>query len=383
MRALLWLPLLLGAPVLAAAEPTPPPVQAPADEPRLAPPTPGHTVEWPDADEDAKDVAEGAVKVCEAVTFPLTLLPGVGSVISSIVDWACLIPAAFAVDYVGVHHGHRAASFWQALGALAAAKVARTAILIPAIGGAVLIGVVYSTAVTGALVAADAAYYIPVGATGLLTLLGASALGIYQLRKLTDRATFSCVYFGLTPSLTEEARAAAQQEAWLKPPLDPFSRAYGLMTVAAAADVERDWAFAIPVVGPVLKADARRQALREDMRRLGRDALGELPQDPAGMDFAIDATLGLEGWLEAGAHALLLAGGAIFVAGTVSGALAYQENKDVAQYAWLTGGLGTVGVFVAGGGVALVALREVPRVLRPIAVPWAFGFLPPEEAEVE
>lgn len=354
----------------------------PADPPSR--PVAGQTIQWPDADEDAKVTAEGAIKVCESVTFPLTLIPAAGSVIASIVEWGCLIPAAMAVDYVGLHHGNRVGVVWQALLGLAAAKLARSLVLYPAVAGAVVVGVLYATAVTGALLAANAAYYIPVGITGLLTLSGVMIIGIHQLRKLTDRAVFGCLYFNLTPTVNgEDERRAAQEEAWIKPPLDPLSRAYGLMTVAAAADVDGDWTFAIPVAGPLFKAGARAEALKADMRRVGRDVLGEQPQDAAGMDGTIDAVMTLEGWLEAGSHALLIAGGVIFVAGTVSAALAYQANQDLKLYATLAGGLGATGVVVAGGGVALLALREIPRILRPVAVPMAFGFLPPEEADVE
>lgn len=378
MRAAFLLCLLAILPAVPAL------ADAPADIPA---PVAGQTTEWPDADEDAKDTAEGAIKVCESLTFPLTLIPAAGSVISSVVEWGCLIPAALAVDYVGVHHGQRPGFLWQALLALVAAKLARTVVLYTAVAGAIAAGVLYTTVAIVTLTSMNAAYYIPVGITGLLTLGGVTAIGIHQLRKLTDRAVFSAVYFSLTPPATdEEELKRAREEAWLKPPLDPISRAYGLMTVAAAADFERDWTFAIPVAGPLFKASARAEALKADMRRVGRDVLGEAPQSPEAMDTAIDLVTASEGWLEAGSHALLLGGGVIFVAGTVSATMAwyaYQNGEDIKLQASIAGGLGTVGVFVAGGGVVLLALREVPRVLRPIAVPMAFGFLPPEEQDVE
>ena len=83
-------------------------------------------------------------------------------------------------------------------------------------------------------------------------------------------------------------------------------------------------------------------------------------------------------------QALLGVGATIFVVGTILAGLNYQAIEDVTEYVVLAGGLGTLGVFVAGGGVAFILLREIPRIARSLLVPAAFGLWPPaEEAEAE
>lgn len=349
------------------------------DTPRV-----GETAHWDDAEVKARDTAQAAVRVCEAIAFPLTLVPGVGSVAASLVDWGCLVPAALAVDYVGVHHGDRGGSVWPPLMGLIAAKLVRTGVMYVSIAGALIVGGLYATVVTAALISANAAYYIPVGVTGLLAIGGASGLLIHRVSKAADRAAFSSVYESWAPRWPDDStRRRIQGEAWLKPKLDGTARGYALMTAAGMVEVEGDFTHGLPVVGPVYKAEDRITFLKAQMRRVGADLFGELPKDPAGMDAQIELWLRTEGYLEAGAHACLLAGAAIFAAGSISSAVAYQQTGDEKQYAELALGLGTTGIVVAGTGVGLLLARDVPRIARTWFVPMAFGFDPPESLDVE
>ncbi|MCP4500651.1 MAG: hypothetical protein GY822_11890, partial [Deltaproteobacteria bacterium] len=61
---------------------------------------------------------------------------------SSVFEWACLIPAAIAVDYTAAHHGNQSSFIWQATIALIFAKLYREIVKYTGIVGAIGLGLV-------------------------------------------------------------------------------------------------------------------------------------------------------------------------------------------------------------------------------------------------
>lgn len=336
---------------------------------------------WPNPTKKLAQTSLGAVDACETVAFPLTFLPGIGSLASSLIEWVCLVPAALAIDYVAVHHAGYESFLWPPLVALLLAKLYRGVVLVAGITAIAATAVVYTTAITTMLLVAGAGHYIPVGLTGVISLIGGLILGMRVIERVGSELVFLATYTNLANELSDpQETARAQEQAFVKPPLDAFSRGYALLAAAAGASPERHWSFGIPLLGPLFHAGARAEAVEDALLLVGRDVLHETPQHPDLMRATAQVTSYAEGALTAAGQALLTIGGGIFVAGTVVAALAYQSNEDLVEYgAWL-GGLGAVGVAIATGGVLCVLARQIPRVARSLLAPAAFGLLPPEEA---
>ncbi len=376
-----------------ASEPAPEPDRAaepkPEAEPESAAPPPpvvdpnapvARSVPWEDPVEKLAATSTGAVDACETAAFPLTFLPGVGSVASSLIEWVCLIPAALAIDYVGVHHAGYESFLWQPLAALLLAKLWRGFVLVAGWTTIIATGFLFGTVVSAALALGGAAAYIPVGLTGVLTLAGGMIMAMSFLKKRGSEFVFTATYTNLANQLSTPVETLeAQDRAWIKPPPGPFGRAYSLLSAAAGAEPERSWAHGIPVAGPLFRAGAKAEAVEEATLQVGRDVLGERPQYPDELRMAAEIASYTEGVFGAVGQALLGAGAVVFVTGTVLAALSYQANEDLTEYGVVIGGLGGLGVAVAGTGVTLILLREVPRIARSLLVPAAFGLCPPAE----
>lgn len=339
-------------------------------------------VPWEDPDRKIAATARGAIDACETVAFPLTLIPGIGSIAGSVIEWACLVPAALAIDYVGVNHTGQESFLWQPLLALLAAKLYRAVVLTVGITAIALSAALYVTVVSAALVVANASYYIPIGLTGVITVIGAMILGMNVIEKVGSDLIFLGTYKTLANTLTTPAEAAAAQErAWVKPPPGPFGRSLALLSAAAGAEPRGEWTHAIPVAGPLFRANAKADAVEQATLQVGRDVLGERPQYPEELHMTAELTTWTEAIFGAVGQALLGVGATIFVAGTILSAVSYEQNADVVEFALVAGGIGSAGVFVAGGGVVFILLRQVPRIVRGLFVPAAFGLWPPPEEE--
>lgn len=338
-------------------------------------PTPGTSgAAWEEPERKLRAAAAGGVGVCEAVAFPLTLVPGIGTIASSVVDWACLVPAALAVDYVGTFHAGSASHLWQPLLALLAAKIYRSAVFTAGLGVMVGAGLLFAGGASATLIALGVPYYLPIALTGVLTGVGFTFLAVRALERWGSDTLFGLVYGALaTPLRTPEAQRDAEASAFLSPPLGALSRAFALLAAASGAEPTPAPRFAIPVAGPLYKSAAKAEAVEQAVLRVGADVLHEAPASPEGLHRAATVTSLAEGVLGAAGQALLLAGAGIFVTGTAVAVIAYEERQDAGEYASWAGGVGGVGVVVAGGGVACVLLRQVPRVLRAVWAPAAFG----------
>jgi hypothetical protein len=341
---------------------------------------------WDDPERQMGEMAKGAVDVCETVTAPLTLVPGIGEIASATLDWICLLPAAFAIDYLGAYHAGASSFVWQPLLGLLIAKAWRGIVLVAGVAAGVGVGLLGLAPALGVL-AATAPEYTLVAITGYLTFIGGLVIVTRWLQKRGSSFLFEKTYFGLSRRLNSEAeRLDAQEEAWVKHPPGPFFRAYTLMAAAAGAEPKGGLVTAIPVAGPLFRAPAKADAIEAAMLRVGEKTLHETPQHPEAMRASAVVTSWVEGGLGAGGQALLVAGGALFATGTVLAAIAWGQNQDLGEYATIVLGLGGTGIVVAGGGVVLILAREVPRLLRNLLVPAGFGYLPPaseEERDVE
>ncbi len=381
------------APDAAELDPDPPPAPPPPpganptydpEHPRRSQPR----VEHPEA--QGGKLAAGSIEICDTLTAPLGLIPTVGSAMGFVLEWACLVPGALAMDYTQLYHGGKDGDVWEAGVALVLAKLWRDLTRWPVVIGIGALGltaaaVVIALAVTGALVPQANILgvppeYAPVALTGILVGSGATFIVMRKLRKWGQAKIFDIVYGLLADDFdSPQQQQAAQDEAWMYPPLNGAERLWALAAMAGGSDPDRSWWYMIPIAGRYGKAYAMSEELKTDMRQVARDGLHEDRDDEslAGMDTMIDVLAYTEGSLAALADVLLLAGGVAFAGGSVVAAASYGQTQNVQLYAGLLLGIGAVGVLSAGTGVVLLLAREIPRFLRPILVPVAYGAMPP------
>ncbi|MBN2362413.1 MAG: hypothetical protein JXR83_23375 [Deltaproteobacteria bacterium] len=359
-------------PAAAAATATPAPARP------AGPPATGSTVRWPDADDTAEALAEGSIEACSTIVMPLTLIPGVGEVVGTVVEWACLVPALLAIDYVQAHHGRRDSFLWQPAVALVAQKLFRDLLEVPTIAGIVALALVYGAVAVPALIFYPA--FIPVGVAGLISLGGIAYVFMHKFKEHAGDWVFESVYRLLTSEVAPPKTGQLAERAWIKPPLNPFFRAGALLATAGGAKAHHRWSFWIPVVGAVVKSDAQRAAFKEQIRRTGRDLLGESEHDYHGVDTAIDILVGARGWMGAIGQALLFGGAALFFVGTTTAAVDLTANRDMQRYAAVVLATGITGVAAAGGGALLILAREIPEKLWLFTVPLVYGICPPAES---
>jgi hypothetical protein len=353
---------------------------------------------WEDDLDASHGIAEGSIELCDALTFPLRFVPYVGEVAGIVFEWACLVPGAFSVDFVGLYHGTQDGQVWQALVALFAAKLWRdltrwpVVIGIGAVGFGVVIAataVAFGTPLAGGPVIISPTY-LPVLITGVLVASGVTYVVARKIRKKGQGLIFEWIYSGITPEFeSTERRQEAQDEAWLRTPLNGVERLWALGAVASGDDADSSIIHLIPIVGRLEKADARATSLKSNMRRLGDDVLDEKKDDYSTVDTTIDVLAKTEGALGAIADVGLIIGAALFFGGSVFAAIDYQNRSDVTTFAALTLGTGVLGTMVGSAALLFIALREVPKALRTVAVPLAWGVMPPngwfdvEEPEAE
>jgi len=361
----------------------PTPASAPAAAAQPGAPAVGSTVRWPDADDTAGRLGEGSIEACETIIMPLTWIPGIGDVVGTVVEWACLVPALLAIDYVEAHHGQRDSFLWQPAVALVAQKLFRDLLETPTIVGIAALAIIYATAGTAFFAVNPVLLpFLPVGVAGLISLSGIAYVFMYKVKEHAGDWVFDTVYGLLTSEVPPDRSKQLAERNWIKPPLNPFFRAWVLLATAGGAGAHHQWYFWIPVVGPVLKSNDQRAAFKEQIRRTGRDMLGENKQDYAGPDLAIDILVGARGWMGAVGQALLFGGAGLFFAGTTLAAIDYINNQNLQRYAIAISTIGVTGIAAAGSGALLILAREIPEKLWMFVVPLTYGICPPPQPAV-
>ena len=94
-------------------------------------------------------------------------------------------------------------------------------------------------------------------------------------------------------------------------------RAWLLASVAAGTDPEFSAAHFIPVVGPILKARDKADAMQALLRRVSTEELEEKNSNWGAVDGSVDVVVGVEGLLGSMTHVALLAAVATLVVGGV------------------------------------------------------------------
>jgi hypothetical protein len=355
-------------------------------------PAPRGQPQWDDASEMGKMLGYGSMGVCEAVTAPLSLIPSIGSIIGFALEIACLYPGALTVDYVALFHGKRDSQLWQAATAVILAKGWRVGTRFAAVaailaagavtlgaGGLLLGGAGVSAFLGGAdaLTAATPLVWAPTLIGSVLVLAGGTYIGLRKIRKWGQNKIYEWVYLGLTDDFqTLAAQQQAQQKAYVYPPLSWWERAWVLMAMADGSEAPSSPLHWIPVAGRVIKAGDQAAALKGNMRRVGKDMIGEEPEDLAAMDSTIDTLAAFEGGLGALAEAALLGGGVLCTIGLAMSAAWFFLDSNLVVYGLATTAVGLAGMTAGLAGVTFLLLREVPRFLRPFLVPLGYGPVP-------
>ena len=104
-----------------------------------------------------------SVRFKEAIKTALAMVIAIG--IALAMDWACLIPGIFAVEYVEGQHGQREHLYWQPAVALVLARLYRDLIEYPAIA--------IAAAAFGTVSDSDSGAVFGLGMGGLIPLWGA------------------------------------------------------------------------------------------------------------------------------------------------------------------------------------------------------------------
>ncbi|MCC7073474.1 MAG: hypothetical protein IT383_19340 [Deltaproteobacteria bacterium] len=376
-----------------ASVPTPAPVDtvpaetaAPAAPSTVAPPAPAaaptsdkaHERLWDDLERELEMTAEGGIDVCEALSLPLSLIPGVGDAVGTISEWLCLVPAALAVDYVAVHHGGRDAFLWQAAVSMLAGKLVGDALDTPfyiVVGAAILAGI--GVPVLAAVIAPGTSLLLPT-----LLAVGGAALLVAPLAWVKDKIgewIFTSSFFFLTNQVHGDELQKARDGTWLRPGLGGswWARPFVLMGTAAGTRAERDLVDLIPIWGRWTKATRQGELLKERMRRVGTDVLLDPPgRELAAMDVTIDVLSYGKAAVGSVGQATAIAGLGVGLTGVVlpmTGATD-QQTGDI---------IGFTGFGLALAGLGIYALGSTLDTVRTFAVPCAYGCFAPEPGIVE
>ncbi|MBI1944534.1 MAG: hypothetical protein HYS27_02495 [Deltaproteobacteria bacterium] len=364
-------PAAPAAPAEAAAPPAPPPPAAAVGEP--AP----HERLWDDLEHELEMTAEGGIDVCEALSLPLSLVPGVGSAVGTVSEWLCLVPAALAVDYVAVHHGGRDAFLWQAAASMLLGKLAGDALSTPfyvVVGAAILLGI--GVPIAAAFIAPELVLLTAVAGVGGAALLIAP---VALLKDKIGEWIFSGTFYFLTNQVHGEELKKAREGTWLRPGLGGswWARPFVLMGTAAGTRAERDLEDLVPIWGRWTKARRQGDLLKERMRRIGSDVLLDPPgRDLAAMDGTIDVLSYSKAAVGSVGQATAIAGLGVGLTGVVlplTGATD-QQTGDI---------IGFTGFGIALAGLGIYALGSTFDTVRTFAVPCAYGCFAPEPGIVE
>jgi hypothetical protein len=335
------------------------PKEPPAPKEPKAPQT-----QWRPLDDEVESMASGMLGVCETLILPISIVPAVGEYIGLAAEWACIVPAAFAVQHTALHHGDRAPHLWQIFIALGAQKLWQTIVALP------VPFVLVAAASVGLGLTAIATYMgLPVGISLglLLSPLTLTYLVSKGLEKEGGRFIFTRMYDLFDEGLLHEEHASAAKESWVGPRQDGIPGVVYLVATADGANAPFEPSFLIPVLGPILKGQAEARTTHARMRRAGVEVLGEAKHDLSGMDSVTDALAGTEAVFMAIGQAGLLASFSM-----LGVSLLMFQNGDQ-QNAELFGGLGALGSIFAA---SFVGLAQIPDALKPCCVPAAYMLAP-------
>lgn len=365
--------------------PPAPPSETAAESPTEAPAEPAligsvsapvvATPRWDDIDREVQVAAEGGIDVCEALSLPLSLVPGIGDAVGTVTEWLCIVPAAIAVDTVALQFGGRDATLWQATVALLSRKLFEDLIDTPL----TILVAAAAVAAVGALVGSVliSLYVVPGFPIFLPTLIavGAGSVLVAPVAWLKEKGgelLFEAVFFGLTSQIYGEELEKKRSEALFRPG-DPqlqkggWARAYVLAAAAAGSKGKAGLWSVLPVAGPIVKAGEEIVATKERMRRVGRDVLMDPPgRDLTSMDTAVDVIAGTKGVVGAVGQGLALVGLGV----GITGAVMPQGNADEKATAETVGFVG-LGIAVAGLGV--YALSTTADTVKTLTVPCLYG----------
>jgi hypothetical protein len=328
--------------------------------------------------EDVKMITKGSFKVCEVAVLPLALISGVGEVL----DWLCLVPAIMTLNHYGVKHARRATYYWEPLVALAVAKLVRDALFYAYVIAAVASVVLYVTGAGIFLVFTGSTFMWPVGLAGLLAVIGGTYLVYSDMKDAIFYWLTGGIYMLMSPKIKKGEDSWADVVEIVDPPATGILRPWALLVAGAGGRARGSMSHAIPLYGPYKKGESRAERLKEEMDRLGREVLDDVPDDPDALNNSIDFWTASEATVTAGSQLFLLAGGGLALAGlgfAVHANYQLEQGEDAAQSGWLAAGLGTMGIVSAGTGIGLALVRKVPSALLAIMAGWHFGYSGPDE----
>jgi hypothetical protein len=311
-------------------------------------------------------IADGSLDVCTTVALPLALLPGIGDVVGTIGEWLCVVPAAMAVDYAGAFHGGHDSDFWQPALALVVKKGWETLLDTPIM--VVTITAIVAAVAGGVVVQGFAGIPGTLVSSGVFGVTAAVYLGLKAGRDGIGDLLFSGVYEGLTPERSDELLAEQRRTSWLQPGMTGLPAAYGLVATVAASKPRFDWDHAVPVVGPLRRAETHARDIQQQTRRFAREVLLVDKTDLGGVDATSGALAGIQGWSTAVSHVAIGTGLALCAAGLgIALSDRVDEHQRTAETVGIVG-LGAVGL----GGLAIVTGVAADR-LQPVLVPAAWA----------
>lgn len=339
----------------------------------LAEPTPDDASVLDDAHEGAAALVRGSLKACEVPLLPLALIPGADTVI----EWGCLIPAVLTLNHYGVRDARRHSYYLQPALALVAGKLVQDALRTPYLIGLVAGVVVYAGAATGVALLGFP-WLWPVGAAGLLALIGGSYLIFDDLKEDLFLWLVPSLFLWTSPPIQPGEVSTAESVELFSQPLPGWVRPWELLVVASGVRADSALMDLVPVVGPFDKAERRATRVKTAMRWVGREQLGAQPADPESMDRAIESWAWVEALTVATSQTLLITAGGLCLTGLAFGThAAYQvdQKQDATASTAIAIGVGSAGIIAGLGGVGIALIRKVPSAGLALSAAWHFGLL--------
>ncbi len=300
--------------------------------------------------------------------FPLTFIPGVGDIVGTVGDWLCIIPAALAVDYTGAFHGGRESHTWQPALALVLKKAFETVLDTPIV--VVTLGVLVSGVVTGTALAIYADLPLTLVSAGVVGVTLGGYLILKGARDGIGDLIFEVVYGGLTEDVDGAELASVQQDALLKPGVSGIPAGFGMVATVAGSKPTFDWKYAVPVLGPLWRAEAHAKGIREHVRRYAHEVLLVDKKDLSTMDSVSEALATTQGYAFSAAHLTLGTAVVLFGSGLVLSVTDDPQRNDN-DFAAET--LGVFGLTMAVVGGAAVVVGIAADRLQPVLVPVAWA----------